>query len=169
VGAVGQQVSLTLLPITFQQIVVMFCTSRGLADIIYCAKFHIDWSRGYGVAGVQKWHVPIGKRSRPYTALHYHACCDHVGFRSNGPDTDRSVSRFTSVGHGPTDSCQTGSLTAGGLRMGPTAVRRTVSDRCEPRNGSIFGCPSPVRGQSVSCSRRVRGLSVSGPLDLNQA
>jgi hypothetical protein len=42
-----------------------FCTSRDLADVINCAKFHIDRSRGYGVAGVQKSHVPIGKWSRP--------------------------------------------------------------------------------------------------------
>jgi hypothetical protein len=33
--------------------------------IINCAKFHIDRSGGYGVAGVQRSHVPIGKRSRP--------------------------------------------------------------------------------------------------------
>jgi hypothetical protein len=28
------------------------------------AKFHIDRSRGYGVAGVKKLRVPVGKRSR---------------------------------------------------------------------------------------------------------
>jgi hypothetical protein len=39
-------------------------------------------------------------------------------FRSNGPDTDRSVSRFTSDGHGPTDSCRTG----------PSAVRGQSAD-----------------------------------------
>jgi hypothetical protein len=49
----------------------------------------------------------------------------HGRFRSNGPDMDRSVSRFTSVSHSSTDSAQTG----------PPAVR---------------------------------GLSVSGPLDLNR-
>jgi hypothetical protein len=27
--------------------------------IINCAKFHIDRSRGYGVAGIQNSHVPI--------------------------------------------------------------------------------------------------------------
>jgi hypothetical protein len=46
-------------------IVIIFGTSRELADVINCAKFHIDRSRGYGGAGVQKSHVPMGKRSRP--------------------------------------------------------------------------------------------------------
>jgi hypothetical protein len=48
-----------------EPIVINFCTSRDLADLINCAKFHFDRSRGYGVAGVQKSHVPMGKRSRP--------------------------------------------------------------------------------------------------------
>jgi hypothetical protein len=42
-----------------------FAHGRDLANIINCAKFHIDRSRGYGGEGVQKSHVPIGKRSRP--------------------------------------------------------------------------------------------------------
>jgi hypothetical protein len=43
-----------------------FGTSRDLANIINCAKFYIDRSRGYGGVEVQKSHViPIGKRSRP--------------------------------------------------------------------------------------------------------
>jgi hypothetical protein len=42
-----------------------FGASHDLADVINCAKFHINRSRGYGVAGVQKSHVPIGKQSRP--------------------------------------------------------------------------------------------------------
>jgi hypothetical protein len=46
-------------------IVIIFGTSRDLTDVINCAKFHIDRSRGYGGAGVQKSHVAIGKRSRP--------------------------------------------------------------------------------------------------------
>jgi hypothetical protein len=33
-------------------IVIIFGTSRDLADVINCAKFHSDWSRGYGGAGV---------------------------------------------------------------------------------------------------------------------
>jgi hypothetical protein len=43
-----------------EPIVIIFGTSRDLVDLINCAKFHIDRSRGYGVAGVQKSHVPIG-------------------------------------------------------------------------------------------------------------
>jgi hypothetical protein len=48
-----------------EQIVIIFGTSRDLADVINCAKFHIDRSRGYDGPDVQKSHVPIGKRSRP--------------------------------------------------------------------------------------------------------
>jgi hypothetical protein len=48
-----------------EPIVITFDISRDLNDIINCAKFHIDRLRGYGVAEVQKSHVPIGKRSRP--------------------------------------------------------------------------------------------------------
>jgi hypothetical protein len=42
-----------------------FCTSRDLVDVINCAEFHNDRSRGYGEARVQKSHAPIGKRNRP--------------------------------------------------------------------------------------------------------
>jgi hypothetical protein len=48
-----------------EPIVIIFGTSRDLADVINCANFHIGRSRGYGWAEVQKSHVPIGKRSRP--------------------------------------------------------------------------------------------------------
>jgi hypothetical protein len=48
-----------------EPIVIIFGTSRDLAGVITCVKFHIDRPRGYGGAGVQKSHVPIGKRSRP--------------------------------------------------------------------------------------------------------
>jgi hypothetical protein len=45
-------------------IVNIFRTSCDLANLIDCAKFDIDRSRGYDGAGVQKSHVPMGKRSR---------------------------------------------------------------------------------------------------------
>jgi hypothetical protein len=48
-----------------ERMAIIFGTSRNLADVINCAKFHIDRPRGYGGAGIQKSHVPIGKRSRP--------------------------------------------------------------------------------------------------------
>jgi hypothetical protein len=48
-----------------EPIVIIFGTSRDLANIINCAKLHIDRSRGDGGAEVQKLHVFIGKRSRP--------------------------------------------------------------------------------------------------------
>jgi hypothetical protein len=62
-----------------------------------------------------------------------------------------------------TDRTRTGPFVGSHLsdtvrRTGPTAVRRTVPDRCEPRNEPVRVCPSPDRG-----------LSVSGPLDLNRA
>jgi hypothetical protein len=42
-----------------------FCASSDFADVINCAKVHIDRSRGYGWTGVQKSHAPIRKWSRP--------------------------------------------------------------------------------------------------------
>jgi hypothetical protein len=50
---------------SIEPIVIICVTSRDLADVINCAKFHIDRSRGYGGARVQKSHVPIGEWSRP--------------------------------------------------------------------------------------------------------
>jgi hypothetical protein len=41
---------------------IIFGTSRDLAGIINCAKFHIDQSMGYGGAGVQESRVLVGTR-----------------------------------------------------------------------------------------------------------
>jgi hypothetical protein len=79
---------------------------------------------------------------------HLRRLLGNAWFTSNGLDTDRSVSRFTSVG----------------LVRGPPAVRRTVSDRCEPRTDRS----AAVRVLSVTSSRTVRGLFVSDSLDLNR-
>jgi hypothetical protein len=66
-------------------------------------------------------------------------------FRSNGPDADRSVSRFTSLRHGTTDSCRTGPPAV----YGPAVLNifknfcqsLSPSVRCEPRTKN-----GPVRG-----------------------
>jgi hypothetical protein len=58
-----------------EPIVIIFGTSRDLADIINCAKFHIDRSRGYGVGGGPKIACSHRKaESSITTALHYRAC-----------------------------------------------------------------------------------------------
>jgi hypothetical protein len=48
-----------------EPIVTIFGTSRELTDVINCAKFRIDRSRGYDRPEVQKSLVLIGKKSRP--------------------------------------------------------------------------------------------------------
>jgi hypothetical protein len=45
--------------------IIIFFTSRDLADVINCAKFNIDRSRVTVWRGSKKSHVLIGKRSCP--------------------------------------------------------------------------------------------------------
>jgi hypothetical protein len=52
-----------------EPIVIIFGTSRDLADDLNSLEFHVGRSRGYGVEGVQNLHVTIGMRSRPYYSI----------------------------------------------------------------------------------------------------
>jgi hypothetical protein len=73
-----------------EPIVVIFGTSRDLADLINCAKFHIDGSKDYGVAGVQKSHMfPYRKAESFITRIRMHCTTVHAvaAVRDNPSDT----------------------------------------------------------------------------------
>ena len=48
-----------------EPIQTIFGTLSHLVDIINCAKFHLNRSRGFDLEGVWKMHVSLWKRSRP--------------------------------------------------------------------------------------------------------
>ena len=59
-----------------QQIVMIFGTSRDLADVISHAEFCIDQFKGFGHRKGQSWASPIGNCNGPYhCVLHY---CAHA-------------------------------------------------------------------------------------------
>jgi hypothetical protein len=49
-----------------QPIVIMFDKFNGLANLIKCAKFQNDRSRGFRSAGTRKWHVPMHRKTKSF-------------------------------------------------------------------------------------------------------